>query len=287
MSASTLIDRWLSERVASDRQSWLGALLAQVAAGNSAAVALGFSQLPRRFVSGPLILDRAEIAEASAARPGWQPSLWTLDELGRARVVVELGALPEAQCTAVLLGLFADADLAEQIALYKALAIAPYPKALVGQAAEGIRNNIKSVFEAVALDNPYPAEFFSEAQFNQLLLKCLFVESPLVRVWGIDGRVNLNLARMLCDYAKERWAASRPVSPELWRCVGPVATAEMLPLLQRVVNEGQPREKLAAVRSLLDNELAIPLLQQHDALVRRASAAGLSWTEILAWEGPV
>jgi hypothetical protein len=142
------------------------------------------------------------------------------------------------------------------------------------------------VFEAVALDNPYPAEFFSEAQFNQLLLKCLFVESPLVRVWGIDGRVNLNLARMLCDYAQERRAASRPVSPELWRCVGPVATAEMLPLLQRVVNEGQPREKLAAVRSLLDNPLAKPLLGQQDALVRRASAAGLSWTDILAWEGP-
>jgi hypothetical protein len=56
--------------------------------------------------------------------------------------------------------------------------------------------------------------------------------------------------RMLCDYAHERWAAQRPVSPELWRCVGPHADAAALEDLGRVLASGERGERQAAALAL-------------------------------------
>ena len=99
---------------------------------------------------------------------------------------------------------------------------------------------MRVVFEAVAHRNPYPAEHFAEPAWNQLVLKALFVGSPLDPIVGLDARRNPTLARMLCDYAHERWAASRPVSPELWRCVGPFATGPMLDGLRARCSSAAP-----------------------------------------------
>ena len=97
---------------------------------------------------------------------------------------------------------------------------------------------MRAVFEAVAHRSPYPKEQFAENRWNHMVLKALFVGSALHPIQGLEERANPTLARMLCDYAHERWAAGRPVSPELWRCVGPHADAEALADLQRVLATG-------------------------------------------------
>ena len=56
-----------------------------------------------------------------------------------------------------------------------------------------------------------------------MILKALFVGSTLNPIVGLDARANPELARILLDYADERRAAERPITPELWRCVGPFA----------------------------------------------------------------
>ncbi len=56
-----------------------------------------------------------------------------------------------------------------------------------------------------------------------MVLKALFVGSALDPIIGLDDRANPELARILIDYARERWAAARPVTPELWRTVTPFA----------------------------------------------------------------
>ena len=114
------------------------------------------------------------------------------------------------------------ADVAEAIAFYRGLPLYPDPPLLEAQAAEGTRTNMRAVFEAVAHRSPYPKEQFAENRWNHMVLKALFVGSALHPIQGLDERANPALARMLCDYAHERWAAGRPVSPELWRCVGPL-----------------------------------------------------------------
>ena len=45
------------------------------------------------------------------------------------------------------------------------------------------------------------------------------MERPIYQIKGIDLRKNKKLANILFDYARERWAASRRVTPELWRMI--------------------------------------------------------------------
>jgi hypothetical protein len=98
-----------------------------------------------------------------------------------------------------------------------------------------VRSAVKPVFEAVAHRSPYPSEFLDEPAWNQMVLKALFIGSELAPLQGLDERANPELAEVLLDYAHERWAAGRPVSPELWRCVGPFAQERALEDLERVV----------------------------------------------------
>jgi hypothetical protein len=107
------------------------------------------------------------------------------------------------------------------------------------------------VFEAVAHRNPYPAERFGEDAWNQMVLKALFIGAALAPVQGLERRANPALARMLRDYARERRAAGRPVSPELWRCVGPFAEeAEALDDLALALRGPDPAEREAAALAL-------------------------------------
>ena len=54
-----------------------------------------------------------------------------------------------------------------------------------------------------------------------MILKAIFVGSSLAQVQGLNRRANLALAQMLVDYAQERQAANRPITPELWQLVKP------------------------------------------------------------------
>ncbi|HET6521402.1 MAG TPA: EboA domain-containing protein, partial [Geminicoccaceae bacterium] len=71
--------------------------------------------------------------------------------------------------------------------------------------------NVLDVFEAIACDNPYPATHFPEANFNQMVVKALFVGTLLARVRGLADRDTPELRRMVGDFASERRAAGRPV----------------------------------------------------------------------------
>src|SRR5690606_23929807 len=135
----------------------------------------------------------------------------------------------------------------------QALPLLPHPDRWIFRATEGIRSNMTSVFEAVALRNPYPSEQFDETQWNQMVLKAVFVGSPLHLVQRLDDRANPRLARMLRDYAHERWAASRPVTPELWRIVGRYAGDEWIGDLEQVLLTGTPAEQQAAALALSES----------------------------------
>lgn len=176
---------------------------------------------PRRLGKADLSLSDEDLAEAQAAHPGWDPRGWSVD--GAARVAALLAFRGQRPFAETFKDLRRTADVAELIALYRGLPLYPDPDSLHFEAGEGLRSNLRPVFEAIAHRNPFPRDHFDRHRWNHMVLKALFVGSELGPITGLDERGNPELARILIDYARERWAAGRPVTRELWRPVLPFA----------------------------------------------------------------
>jgi hypothetical protein len=86
---------------------------------------------------------------------------------------------------------------------------------------------------------------------------------------------------MLIDFAHERWSAGRPVTPELWRCVGPVAAERGLDALRRVLLTGSPAERLAAVLALRSNVRpeAREILATSPEICQQVDSRSLTWND--------
>jgi hypothetical protein len=59
-------------------------------------------------------------------------------------------------------------------------------------------------------------------------LKAFFTEKQIEKIYGLDDRANEELARILIDYAKERYAAGREVNAMLWYLVKKFVSDEQL-----------------------------------------------------------
>ena len=246
-----VLDQWLSPRLTAEQAAWLRDRCQAVSEGDKKSLFLAFGLASRKLTKADLALSIDEQAAAENARPGWNAETWTVDQAARTRLLLSFPATDGVAFVGVLDQLFAAGEMHELIALYQSLPLLPHQPAHALRCAEGIRTNIKAVFLAIAHHNPFPSEQLSDDQWNQLVLKCLFVGVPLDPVVGLDARANAPLAKMLTDFAHERWAAKRPVSPELWRCVGPFADDAMVADLEKVLTTGTEVERQAAALSLV------------------------------------
>lgn len=163
---------------------WLAKQLAAVASGDGVALAIAFGHAGRRH------------PDPAAAR---------------LQLVLAIPAQDPAHWLAQLDQLFATAGLEELVTLYRALPHLPHPELLRARAAAGVRSTMQAVFEAVALDNPYPAAWLEQGPLNQMVLKAFFLACDHRRILGLAARANHELGTMLSDYRRERVVAGRVV----------------------------------------------------------------------------
>ncbi|MCC7549367.1 MAG: EboA domain-containing protein [Burkholderiales bacterium] len=274
-----VLDAWLHARLSAPALTWLQEQAARLAGDDGdAALFMAVSLVAHRIGKDDLIATVAEREAAERARSGWDPTDWSLDQAARIYLLLATAG-DSARFARRLDQLCATADVSELVAFYRGLPLYPDPPRHAVRAAEGVRSNMKAVLQAVAHRNPYPAEYLPDGAWNQMVLKAIFVGLRLDPIVGLDRRANPVLARMLADYAHERWAASRPISPELWRCVGPFADAGMLEDLARVLRSGSTHERAAAALSLTacGDARAGALLDAHPDLARAIAAGTLTW----------
>ena len=208
-------------RLAPAGQAWLDAAAAEI---EEAPPAERFGALlsaaSRHAPRGPLAPTDAERREVASRLEGLEIERWTLLETMRVALILARRDLATAEAVAATESAFRFADEGELCALYRSLALWPDAARFRWRAGEGCRTNMRSVFEAVACDTPYPAAHFDDSAFRQCAIKAVFVGAPLWRVHGLDRRLSPELARMALDLADERRSAGRPVQAELWLALG-------------------------------------------------------------------
>ncbi len=286
VSLISLIRSWISSRVDAAALDWIEDRCRAITDGDKKSLFIAFGLVPRKVGKADLALTESERNAAETARPGWNPSGWSLDQLVRTFFVLAYSAFDTATHVKTLDLMFSTGEVGELVALYQALPLLPNPPSQVLRAAEGIRTNIKAVFCAVAHNNPFPSEQFNDDQWNQLVLKCLFIGVSLRPVIGIDERANARLMSMLVDFAHERRAAHRPIPAELWRCVGPYADDRAIEDLKIALTTGSPAERQAAALALSvsPHPSAKTVLAAVPDLAKSIATGEFSWRSVSAAE---
>jgi hypothetical protein len=204
--------------------------------------ALVGKSLALAFVKVPRFISKKEISEGVFTG-------WTIDQLVR----VELLTLLDDENLAIL---FETAEMQEAVALTKALPFLNNPQNFLLRATDAVRSNMGPVFDAIAFGNTYPKAYFSEAAWNQLVLKCIFNDKAIHQIIGLDERANQALANTLSDFAHERWSANRRVPSQVWRLIPRFMNDTLRADVLKLTQSENPRDVLAA--SLVEQEAQMP-----------------------------
>ena len=196
---------------------------------------LHFARVPRQMGNSPI--DRTNIHfEVLCQQYGLVPNTpWGIDTYARILLLLHI---PAAQLDAAIQKIYATSSMAELQVLMRAFHFFEQPEVFQPYVAEGIRTNMVDVFDAIALGNPYAAQYLNDAQWNQMVLKAIFMSRPLYLIQGLRQRMNPELTRILRDFIHERWSAGRTVSPEVWQIMGSYLNEELLADLQKAMEGG-------------------------------------------------
>jgi hypothetical protein len=243
---------------------------------------MAFGQASRFFKKTILQLTDQQKKFANSIREGFSPHTWDQLQTARGYLLLHFEEKGASSWVNALNKLFETADMHEQQSLYAALPIMPFQPEMIERAIEGLRTNISSVFDAVALNNPYPSEYFDERAWNQMVLKAIFMQRPLYQIQKADSRANPVLAKILVDFAHERWAAGRTVMPELWRFVGPFINEENFADIQKVLQTNDPNQKKAALLACGSSDYlpAKKLLEDHSEINKAIINGEITWEHI-------
>ncbi len=270
-------------RASSPTLEWLEATAREIS-GRADPVDTRFPTLislaSRHVPRGALAPTPAERARAAEELEGWNPERWSVLDAARAYLVLSRSDLESESLVRGIEECFRYADVGELVALYRSLALLPRPERFAWRVGEGCRSSMRVVFEASACDTPLPARVVDDLGWRQLVIKALFVEAPLWRVFGLDRRLDAELARMALDLADERRSAGRPIRHELWLCLGRFGGERGRRALELELDGADPRARRAAAIGLARaGETAVLRRRrdaEHDAAVRATMDQALS-----------
>ena len=171
------------------------------------------------------------------------------------------------------------ADKGELETFLRYLILLPNSQNFRNVAVEALRTNITAVFDAISQNNPYPSLFFNDHQWNQMFLKAAFMERDLGGILDIDTRANEDLARIISDYAHERWSASRKVDPEIWRPTTNFLQGRLLEDMKRLFESNDPDYRSAAALCCYhsNKEEARKLLNEYQDLLIDIENGTINW----------
>ncbi|MDQ3536658.1 MAG: EboA domain-containing protein [Bacteroidota bacterium] len=271
----------LSKNISTAALSWLDKNIESIhASENDKSLFTGFSIAPRHVGKSKLTFSEEDLQQARNLHPGFNPANFSADQATRVVLLLCSYKNDSASFINKIEKILGTADIQEQVAIYSSLPLLPYAEKMSARAADGLRTNITAIFEAIALENPYPSEHLSEAAWNQMVVKAIFTNRPLYKIYGFDDRRNAALADMLSDFAHERWAAGRTVTPELWRATTPfLLTGVLWDDIDKILKSDNPLEVEAGCLACSESTLedAKLRLAKYPSIKSQIESKQLSW----------
>jgi hypothetical protein len=211
-AAVDLLRGWLGRTLQADALGWLdGELERQRSIVDERKLGIALGLVGRRIGRSELSLSPPDLAAAQRLRWGWRPDTWKADVAARVALLLATWSGDEEAFAIGVDRLCATGELTEHVACLNGFAVFPGPVRLLPRARAAVRSSVQAVFEAIACNNPYPADQFDEAAFNQMAVKSVFSGIPIGMILGINERRNDDLVRMMRDLVSERNAAGRAV----------------------------------------------------------------------------
>ncbi|CAN5159773.1 hypothetical protein BH23BAC1_BH23BAC1_27810 [soil metagenome] len=276
----------LTKNISGTGQDWLDKSLKKLSENRiEKDLFTSFSLAPRFVGKAPLQLTGEDLEKAKKITPGFDAAKLTTDQAARILIILSYYNNDAVSFKNTLEKIFNTADIQELVSLYAALPILPHPEDFTARASEGVRTNMTVVFDTIALNNPFPSEYLNDDAWNQMVLKAVFINRPLYKIYGFDKRRNAELARMLSDFAHERWAAGRKVPPELWRATGPFLEVKLLNDIQKLLHSEEKWDKEAGTLACYESQNQQPksLLSKVPEIKSRIDSGNLTW-DILGQE---
>lgn len=241
-----------------------------------------FVSAPRNLSKKIVQISSEQAQELQELVPDFSIQDWSLVRLVRVWLLTQLEAKDPEHFIKNIDTLFDTAELNELVALYSALPLLSFPEQWLFRATDAVRSNMGFVFDAIALRNPYPALYFSEAAWNQLVLKTIFNDKPTYLIPGRETRTNQILASTLSDFAHERWAAGRSVPAPVWKLVSPFVADAILSDLKHLFASEKEEDRIAAALVCLESDYkpAKALLAQYPNLQDQVVSGKISWKNL-------
>jgi hypothetical protein len=192
---------------------------------------------------------------------------WTVADAGRALLILRSVLTDASQAQTIIQTYFQQGDESEVATITRILILFANGETLKSYAREVGRTNSKPLFAALAQYNPYPAKYYSDHEFNQLVLKALFMGIGIDPVIGLLQRANPELSQMCEDYIKERVSANRTIPSDIWLALEPCTSAEGEALMISHLSNDNPQDRYYVVKALLQQNPLSPkraqLLNEH------------------------
>ena len=223
----------LEARATPEGLEWLREASAAVAA-DPAALRSRFPMVGRKVGREPLD-PSADPADVHA---------WTIDDAARVLLLQAAGERAEAE----LAELYRFGDAAERRGILRALPYLDIEDRGLPLVDDAIRTNDTRLIAAAL--GPYATQHLSDAQYDQAVLKCVFVGVPITGLDGLPERVTPDGARMLAAFVHERVAAGRDVPPEVWTVIDRYPAAEHIAAIEAELQSPFEDRRAAAERAL-------------------------------------
>jgi hypothetical protein len=223
----------LEARATPEGLAWLREATANVAA-DATAIRSRFPMVGRKVGREPL--DPEASADDIFA--------WTIDDAARTLLLLALGDAVEGE----LAELYRFGDAAERRGILRALPHLDLGDRGLYLTDDAIRTNDTRLISAAL--GPYATEHLSDAQYDQAVLKCVFVGIPITPLDGVPERVTPDGARMLAALVHERVAAGRDVPPEVWLVIDKYPHAEEIAAIEAELESEFDDRRAAAQRAL-------------------------------------